>query len=607
MAEQKTKTTKNLFANLSYLIKKSYGYDKKLFGMFAAQSVAETVIAVLGVSLVKLLVDELTTQKRTYYIIGIIGVAAVTLLLCDLVISHCNSKKWYRLVMIRLKFLVVRGKKIMGMNFEDTENPRVLDMFQKSKMAVNDYISADNQGIEGYLDILYMQGSKLFNLFSYIAILVTFNPLVALLIFLSVLLEYYLNLKLADYEHKMYDKVSPIWRKLDYYEERMCDAKFSKDIRIYRISGFLLKRFVILGNQSASLLNGFANKTLTVNLLSVIINVVRYGALNIYLFYCVKNKGLSIGDYSMYLATTTAFSVVVTTMMVSFADLIKKNLFINDYINFMKLPDKSNKTDRVDYSKGFDIEFKNVTFAYPNSDKNVLENFSLHIKQGQKLALVGINGCGKTTLIKVLTGLYTPKSGEILLSGVPITNFNPRDYYDIFSVVFQDINMFAWTIAENVALAEYSEIDFDKLEEALRLSGLLEKVNSLADGYNSNMLKVLDENGIELSGGQAQKLALARALYKTSQIIILDEPTAALDPIAEHEIYQGFDRLIQDKTAIYVSHRLSSTRFCDVIAYFEDGKIVEYGTHDELMGLGQRYADMFSKQAYYYQEEGVSL
>lgn len=570
--------------------------------MFGISTVSTTIIAIINVYLVKLLVDEITTGRRPIVLIGIIFTAAVTILICTLLLTDVESKRWYRVVMIRLKFLLQRGEKLMTMDFETTENPAILDKFEKSKEAVREHISATGAGIEVILNTLFIQVAALFSIISYLVVLVTFSPTATLLIIGSIMIEYYVNLKLAKYEHTLYDKLSPLRRKLQYYEQKMCDDKFSKDIRLYKISTFLLKKYDFFGTQQLGHLKAFANKTFTVNIISVLINVLRYGLLNWYLFYCVINNGLSIGDFSLYITTATAFSLAITTMMVDFARLIKQNLFINDYMEFMDIPSKNSGADLPVNVNNYDIEFKDVTFCYPNSDYKVLENFSLKIKAGQKLALVGLNGCGKTTLIKLLTGLYTQASGEILLGGTPIRDYNKVDYYGLFSVVFQDINIFAWTIAENIALCEYENIDIERLENSLKLAGLWDRVNELTDSYRTNMLKILDSQGVELSGGQAQKLALARALYKTSPLIILDEPTAALDPIAEYNIYQGFDTLIGDKTAIYVSHRLSSTRFCDCIAYLDNGKIVEYGTHEQLMELGGKYADMFSKQAYYYQE-----
>jgi ATP-binding cassette subfamily C protein len=253
----------------------------------------------------------------------------------------------------------------------------------------------------------------------------------------------------------------------------------------------------------------------------------------------------------------------------------------------------------------YDFEFKNVSFKYPNSDKYIYKNLNIKIQAGQKLAIVGHNGAGKTTFVKLLCRLYDVTDGEILLNGINIKKFNKNEYYTLFSTVFQDVKNLAFSVAENVALTEEKQLCLEKVQNALEQAGVYEKVSSLKKGMSTAMQKIMDDEGIEFSGGENQKVSIARALYKNGPIMVLDEPTAALDALAENEVYLKFNKIVQNKTAIYVSHRLASTHFCDKIAMFEQGKLIEYGTHDELIKLGKKYFDMFSIQAKYYKEERV--
>lgn len=600
---EKSKTGKShFFRNFRYVVKKAYQWDKGLFYMCLLLGIAQAGIGVIGAVLVKFLVDAIQAGTELGQLFVIIFIASAAALLCHLMVTYVHSESWYRFVMVRLQFLLQRGEKLMRMPFSDSQDPHVLDLLEKSKMAVTDKISSDNRGVEGYLQDLLYKGLTIFTLFSYLGILLTFSAPVTVFIVVSVVLEYILNARLSKFEHTMQEKLSPEWRRVNYLQDKMADAKLGKDIRIYRIAAVLLKKYDFHGAQMLGHFKLLEKKTLSVSILGTLINLLRYGIVSVCLFYGVK-QGITIGDYSMYLAAAVGFSTGLSTFMAAVADFIKKDLYIDDYIQFMELPDVAEGDKVPDLSEDCSIEFKDVSFAYPGTDKNVLENFSIRIPKGKKLALVGVNGCGKTTFIKLLTGLYTPQKGEILLNGINVQEYQKSAYYDVFSVVFQDINCFAWSIAENIALCDYEDIDFEKLEYALRLSGLKEKVDQPTEGYRTQMLRVLDENGIELSGGQTQKLALARALYKSSSFMILDEPTAALDPIAEYNAYQSFNTLIGDNSAVYVSHRLSSTRFCDEIAYLEGGRIIEMGTHEQLLKLGGKYADMFQKQAYYYQKE----
>lgn len=273
---------------------------------------------------------------------------------------------------------------------------------------------------------------------------------------------------------------------------------------------------------------------------------------------------------------------------------------------FIDIPDHFNRSKGVPLPKNPpEIVLENVSFRYPNSQSDTLKNINLIIKPGEKLAIAGLNGAGKTTLVKLLCGLYRPTKGRITVSGHAIEEYNRDEYYSILSVVFQDICLLPVSIAKNIALCEQGQMNNTILKKVLKLSGLYDKVQSLPKKEDTLLLKSIHEEAIELSGGEMQKLALARALYKGGNIIILDEPTAALDPIAESEMYQKYNQLISDATSVFISHRLSSTRFCDRIIFLEDGEIIEEGSHEELMGLSGEYADMFNIQSHYYKEEVV--
>ena len=244
------------------------------------------------------------------------------------------------------------------------------------------------------------------------------------------------------------------------------------------------------------------------------------------------------------------------------------------------------------------IEFKNVSFRYPGSEKYILKGINLTITDGQKLSIVGENGAGKSTFVKLLIRLYDPTEGNIYLNGVNIKDIAYEQYMSIFSTVFQDYKLFSFSLKDNIALA--LPLNEEKVLDVLMRVGLEEKLRKLPKGIGTAIFKNFDETGFEPSGGEGQKIALARALYKDAPVIILDEPTAALDPRAEYEIYQQFNDMVEGKTAVYISHRLSSTKFCDVIAVFSNGEIAEYGSHEELMNKCGIYSELFNMQAQFY-------
>ena len=249
-----------------------------------------------------------------------------------------------------------------------------------------------------------------------------------------------------------------------------------------------------------------------------------------------------------------------------------------------------------------ELQFHDVSYCYPGADKDALSHLNLTLHSGEKLAVVGLNGAGKTTMIKLLLRLYDPTEGYITLNGTDIRKYRREDYYRLFSPVFQNIELFALPLAYNTSMRPKQETDRIRVDACLRDAGLGNKLDELANGLDTELLKVASEDGIDLSGGEKQKLALARALYKGAPVVVLDEPTAALDALAEKQLYERFDRMIGKKSTVYISHRLASTRFCDCIALFNNGRMTEYGTHDELIGKGGEYAHLFEVQAQYYRE-----
>lgn len=272
-------------------------------------------------------------------------------------------------------------------------------------------------------------------------------------------------------------------------------------------------------------------------------------------------------------------------------------MYIEDYRRYMELEEIRQVAIQGQNINIDTIEFKNVCFKYPNTENYVLNNVSFILKKGEKLSIVGDNGAGKTTLIKLLLRLYLPDSGSISVNGMNIEDINFNEYAKAISVVFQDSQLFAFTVAENIA---YNEPQLSRLNKTVDKIGIKNKIDNLSDGYETYMSREFSKNGIEFSGGEQQKIVIARALYKNSNMVILDEPTSNLSPIAEYELYKDFDKVIENKTVIYISHRMSSCKLCDKILLLENGSVLEYGSHSELMSLGGKYKTMFEIQAKYY-------
>ena len=324
-----------------------------------------------------------------------------------------------------------------------------------------------------------------------------------------------------------------------------------------------------------------------------------------FLIYELSKNNLTVAEFTLYIASVHIFTGALGDFIQEYTEIKKQSLQVRDFRAFIdeyRIPDEVPEELPVLSDKPA-FEFEDVTFCYEGQSKNALEHISVKIPYGQRLAIVGLNGAGKTIFIKLLAGFYKPTEGRIKLNGRDTSEMIREDLFRYFSAVFQNVEEYPFTVAENVSMKRYTDTDDKKVLECIDRCGLSERIEKLDSGIKSQVLKVIDKEGVDFSGGEKQKLALARALYKDAPVIILDEPTSALDPLAEERLYKSFNDLIGERTGMFISHRLSSTKFCDVVAMFEDSHLVEYGSHEELMAKKGKYYELYETQAQIYREE----
>ena len=427
------------------------------------------------------------------------------------------------------------------------------------------------------------------------------------------------------------ESFSEPWRKMNYYERNSMNISAGKDIRIFGLKKLFDYHFDKMINVYKKFRYHYQLKWYYPTISDTAFNFVRDWAAYTLLIYKVLSGQIDAATFTIYLGVIANFSMYIYDVSMNFANLRDASHQFNDYHDFMKQKDvfvhenagvggpstgsgttkavsgttvsspQSGVPELVEGSAP-SIEFKNVSFTYEGSDKPVLKNVSFKITADEKIALVGNNGAGKTTIVKLLCGLYPPTSGEILIDGKSINDIGVEKYQEMISVLFQDTSPIALSIAENVCGCEPQDADRTKLKACLEKAGLLAKVNTLPKKEETYITQTLDEKGIVLSGGETQKLLLAKAMYKDGPMLILDEPTSALDPIAESSIYEEYNQMASHKTAVFISHRLASTKFCDRILFLDGGQIVEEGTHDQLMAKGGKYREIFDIQSHYYKE-----
>ena len=417
------------------------------------------------------------------------------------------------------------------------------------------------------------------------------------------------------------ESFSEPWRKMHYYERNSMNISAGKDIRIFGLKRLFNHHFDLMINTYKKFRYNYQLKWYYPTISDTAFNFARDFLAYTLLIHKVLSGQIDAATFTVYLGIIASFSQYIYDVSMHFANLRDSSHQFNDYHDFMNqkdvfnrdyaaMPDndKTNKPDNGTSESDNDmsapsIEFRNVSFTYEGSDKPVLTNVSFKINADEKIALVGNNGAGKTTIVKLLCGLYPPTSGEILIDGKSINDIGVEKFQDMISVLFQDTSPIALSIAENICGCEPQDADRQKLHDCLEKAGLLEKVNTLIKKEGTYITQTLDEKGVVLSGGETQKLLLAKAMYKNGPMLILDEPTSALDPIAESRIYEEYNQMADKKTAVFISHRLASTKFCDRILFLDNGKIVEEGSHDQLMKKDGKYREIFDIQSHYYKEE----
>lgn len=446
------------------------------------------------------------------------------------------------------------------------------------------------------------------------AIICMLHPFILFLLFLLFGIELWYSLRTETRKQTLKEERASVTRKLNYIAYRTRGIQEGKDIRIYSMVPWLKDKARTAVKDKDRTERSAAYFEMQKMLLNGLLVFLRNGCAYLYLLFAYFHTGMSAGDFTLYFTAITGLSGWLFKLTHTFSAFIETDHYITDFRRFMSLKmDNGIHGFRKNLpSQPVSFVWENVSFSYEQTDAQgnkitvpVLKNINLEIKPGEKLAVVGANGAGKTTFVKLLCGLLKPVEGRILINGTDISVYDPDEYRKLFSAVFQKSGVLPMSIRDNIALNIRSTADEDAIWNCIRLAGLENKIRSLPDGFHTCLLKQITGHGTELSGGELQRLLLARALYKGAPVLILDEPTAALDPLAENEIYRRYNQFSENKTAVFISHRLASTRFCDRILVMDDGGIAEMGRHDELLIQGGKYAEMFDTQSRYYKE--VSL
>lgn len=560
----------------------------------------------LTILLPKLVIDQITSKATAEHFMLVAGGVAFLLVLAgygksrtDLIVNEAFGTIGIFHILWR------QQQKRMTIDYALLEDPEVKDVYDKAyKAQYSNHSPAMN--IPRMLVELLSNGM---GFLLYTGLIATVHPLLLLLIFAGSAVNWWALSRARRYAEETRDVRSKLDSKLKAVQESMRDPAGAKDIRLYAAFPWLSGLMNRLLSERAKAEDQVGRRKMQAQIWDALMILLRDGAAYGFLIAQLLRGQLSLGDFVLVFAAIGALAGWISGILVAVSDLSKATVEMGDIIDYLEYPNRMNTGPGVHLPTGAALppalSLENVGYTYPKAEKPTLEGITLDIRPGESLAIVGANGAGKTTLVKLLCGLYLPTEGEVRLNGQPVSAYNRDEYYRLFSPVFQDIHLMSGDIACNISQATPEETDLSKVRRCLKMTGLLEKVESLPDKEQTLLVRAVNPEATELSGGEKQKLAMARALYKDAPVIILDEPTAALDPIAENEVYQKYAELTKGKTSVYISHRLASTRFCDRIILLEGSRITEEGTHDELMRKGGAYAHMFEVQASYYQKEAA--
>lgn len=568
-------------------------------------SLCQPFFGIISLLVDRYVINSLFSKDKNLFLV--FAVYIIILCLFDIVLNYFQQKFEALNNSVQLNYQYLLYEKNMKTDYENVEN---VDYNNDFLIAYNDTNTNDCAPVK-IIRIIFGLVATIVSIFLYGAIVSTMSLYLLLFIIFCALMSYFFNILNEKYYEKNKEKIALLDRKLGYVYSVTENFEYAKDIRLYNYKRLLIPFYDSVKKMRLIWEKKLAKRNLFFMVLLSLFLILQQALMYYFAVKKLIDSSLMPGDFVYYITSIGVFSSCISELFGSISTIHVLSIKIEYYLKYFKIKDryKNDAGIRIPSKIGsFKIEFRNVCYRYPGADKDTVHNISFTINSGDKIALVGLNGAGKTTIIKLLCGLYYPTSGSILLNNIPIEDYNILDYYSIIAPVFQDIHLLPVTIAEFVQSdfnENYSNDRIkDKIDKAIESSGLKSKVESLANGVDSRLMKGIYSDSIDLSGGEKQSLMIARAIYKDSPFVLLDEPASALDPIAENNLYKTCGNLFKDKCVIFVSHRMSSISFCDKIMLISDNIIKEFGTHTELMKKDGLYAQMYKTQSQYYSDEG---
>lgn len=576
--------------------------DKSYYPILAFLSISNAANAVINIFIPKILIDGFSKGwNLKTFISAIIIISATKFFLLQLR-AFAKRQDSIHQAMLQAKFPMEFAKKVMAMDYANLEDAKILDLRERALFPLTNY-GALLQLLSDAVDFF----TSLFTLVSVATILVSFSPVFTIAIAILTLVALILSARFMKVLKEVTETIIPINRRYGYYAQVATEPQFQKEYRIYGMHTLMMKKIDSYTEEMGTWLNNVftvqGNTETTQALITGITRFLTYSYVALRVLSDKYGTRITLGDFSIIIGATESFTSSFRGVVMAVVSLGQAISYLKPFCQFMSIPDTVMESGIKEIEPLQTLSFNNVTFTYPNSDRIILDQVSFDIKKGEKVSIVGLNNAGKSTIVKLICRLFEPDSGQILWNGTDIREYDYNAYIDEISCVFQDFQLFPLTIRENID-TEHGELESssEDIWKVLEDVGIREAIEALPKKLDTYMDKSLYEDATDLSGGQKQKLAIARSIYKRADLVILDEPTAALDPLAESEVYEKFNELTQNKTSIFISHRMSSSIFCDKILLLQDGKIAAFDSHENLMKGHNLYRELFEAQASNYRE-----
>ncbi len=599
----KQKSKYNMRQNCCFMIGLAVKHkEKKVPILCTLTALLAVAINLTEISITPAIIGAVEIHAPLPKLFAVIAGFVLLRMLLIAVSSYVGTNILYGKVTLRLELISQVNTKRTTTSYPNTYD----EQFQKMEAKANDSLSCNSAAGEAIWETMTGLLQNSLGFLIYLAMLSYVNPLLIAVITATALAGYFLNKSLSGYSYRHREEEEACLHPLNCFTSYAEADNIAKDIRLFGMRPWLEQMYAKAWTAYRLFHKRVQNVYLLGAAADLVLSFLRNGFAYAYLIRMVLNDDLSIAMFLLYFAAVGNFSGWIDGILNQLVTLHKQSLDLSNVREYLEYPEpfRFEEGDSLvpDCAQPYEIRMEDVCFRYDGAEQDTLSHVNLTLHPGEKLAIVGPNGAGKTTLIKLLCGFLDPSSGRVLLNGKDIREYNRRDYYKMFSAVFQDFNLVPVTVAANVAQTE-SNIDLPRVRDCIAMAGLTEKIESLPQQYESLLNRSVYEDATMLSGGETQRLMLARALYKNAPFVVLDEPTAALDPIAEADLYGKYNEMTHGRSSVYISHRLASTRFCDRILLIRNGQIEEEGTHNELLARGGSYAELYEVQSRYYREE----